>query len=80
MKPVAEMSDAERAQVRAWFRNWEELGPILENLRRETIRKAETAKAITAFDGAFETAVRDCPPRPFSGLVEQQELFKRARK
>jgi len=80
MKPVAQMSEAEKAQVRAWIRTWEEAGPVLEELRRKTIRHADTAKAIAAFDGAFETAVRDVPPKPESGLVEQQELFKLARK
>ena len=33
MKPVAEMTEPEKAQIRAWIRNWEELGPILEQLR-----------------------------------------------
>ncbi len=80
MKPVAEMSEAEKAQVRAWIRNWEEVGPILERLRWESIRKVETVKAIAAFDGAFETAVRDLPPKQYSGLVELQRLLRRARR
>ena len=78
MKPVADMTEGEKDQVRAWIRTWERVGPILEGLRRETIRTADTARAIAAFDGAFETALRDCPPQPYSGLVEQQALFKRA--
>jgi hypothetical protein len=80
MKPVAEMTETEKAQTRAWLRNWETLGPILEEVRRQSIRKAQTAAAIAAFDGAFETALRDLPPKPYSGLVEQQRLFKLARK
>lgn len=80
MKPVAEMTEAEKAQTRVWLRNWETLGPILEEVRRQSIRNAQTAAAIAAFDGAFETAVRDLPPKPYSGLVEQQRLFKLARK
>jgi hypothetical protein len=48
MKPVAEMTEAEKAQTRAWLRNWETLGPILEEVRRQSIRKAQTAAAIAA--------------------------------
>ena len=79
MKPVAKMTEAEKAQVRAWIRNWQETGPILERLRQESIRKVNTALALPAFDGAFETAIRDRPPKPQSGLIEQQALFKLAR-
>jgi len=80
MNDVQQMSEEEKAKVRAWLRNWREVGPILEKLRWESIRNAETAKAIAAFDGAFETAIRDTPSKPWSGLVEQQALFELARK
>jgi hypothetical protein len=80
MKAVADMTEAEKDQVRAWIRNWEKLGPILEDLRRQDIRQADTLRAIPAFDGAFESAVRDSPPKPWSGLIEQQRLFQKARK
>jgi hypothetical protein len=80
MKPVAEMTEAEKDQARAWIRNWEKTGPILEEMRRKSIRGANTLQAIAAFDGAFQTAVRDFPPKPWSGLIEQQRLFQLARK
>ncbi len=80
MKPVADMTEQEKAQVRAWIERWEKAGPILEELRRDSIRNAHTSRAIAAFDGAFETAIRDFPPQPSSGLVEQQALFGRARR
>jgi hypothetical protein len=80
MKPVAEMTEAEKEQVRAWIRNWEKTGPILEELRWKSIREADTLEAIAAFDGAFQTAVRDFPPKAWSGLIEQQRLFQMARK
>ena len=73
------MNDEERELTRKWLRNWEELGPILEELRREDIRNAVTARAMASFDGLFETAVRDFPANPHSGLIEQQRLFKRVR-
>jgi hypothetical protein len=80
MKTVAEMSDLEKAQTRAWIKNWQELGPILEGMRRDDIRHADTANSIPAFDGLFEGAIRDFPARLTSGLVEQQRCFRRAKR
>ena len=80
MKPVAEMTEAEKGQSRAWIRNWEETGPILERLRLESLRSVDTAAAIEAFDLAYRSARLHIPPRPASGLVEQQRWFKLARK
>ncbi len=79
MKLVSRMTD-EKTQIRAWIQRWKRVGPILEQLRWKSIRSADTAKAIPAFDGAFEAAIRDLPPKPYSGLIEQQALFRRARK
>jgi hypothetical protein len=77
MKPVAEMTEEEKAQVRAWIRNWQQIGPVLERLREQSIRQADTAAAIEAFDLAYKSARLHCPPRLSSGLVEQQRWFKR---
>ena len=77
MKTVAEMSEPEKAQVRAWVKNWRELGPILEAERSASVKRVNTAEAIAAFDLAYKSARRLCPPRPTSGLVEQQRWFKR---
>jgi hypothetical protein len=77
MKPVAEMTEAEKAQVRAWIRNWEELGPILERLRAESLRGVDTAAAIGSLDLAYKSARLHCPPRSWSGLVEQQRWFRK---
>ncbi len=77
MKPVAEMTEQEKAQTRAWIKNWQELGPILDGLRRESLKQVNTAEAIEAFDLAYKSARLHCAPRTSSGLVEQQRLFKR---
>jgi hypothetical protein len=77
MKPVAEMTEQEKAQTRAWIKNWQELGPILENERRKSIRRVNTAEAIAALDLAYRSARLHCPRRETSGLVEQQRWFKR---
>jgi hypothetical protein len=49
-------------------------------MRREDIRQADTARSIPAFDGLFEGAIRAFPPKPTSGLVEQQRWFGRAKR
>jgi hypothetical protein len=80
MKPVAEMTEAEKEQVRTWIRTWETTGPILERLRMESLRTVDTGAAIEAFDLAYKSARLHIAPRPTSGLVEQQRRFKLARK
>ena len=77
MKPVAEMTEQEKAQARAWIKNWAELGPILEAERRHSIRRVNTADAIASFELAYKSARLHCPSRQSSGLVEQQRWFKR---
>ena len=77
MKPVAEMTEQEKTQTRAWIENWRELGPILEEERRKSIRSVNTAVAIASFDLAYKSARLHCPSRGSSGLVEQQRWFQR---
>jgi hypothetical protein len=79
MKPVAAMTEQEKTQIKDWIRRWEKVGPILEGLRWDSIRNADTGRAIRAFEDAFETAIRDLPTRPHSGLVELQKLLRRDR-
>ncbi len=70
-----EMSDTDR--LRAWVRNWEVLGPKLEQMRREDIRRANTRDSIMLFDLAFKAALQNTPPRDSSGLVELQRLLRK---
>ena len=79
MKPVAEMTETEKDQIRAWIRTWEKTGPILERLKLQSLASVDTAAAIEAFDLAYKSARLHAPPRLTSGLVEQQRWFKRAR-
>lgn len=66
-------------QLRAWVRNWKALAPVLERERIASIRRADTAAAIEAFDLAYKSSRASARPRESSGLVEQQRWFKRAR-
>jgi hypothetical protein len=62
---------------RLWVQTWQKAGPVLDQLRRQEIRQADTAKAILQLDDAFRSALRERPPGPTSGLVEQQYWFAR---
>ena len=77
MKPVSEMTEEEKTQIRAWIRNWEAVGPVLEAERYKAICSVNTAEAIASLDLAYKSARLHCPSRESSGLVEQQRWFKR---
>jgi hypothetical protein len=69
------MSDTDR--LRAWVRNWQVVGPELEQMRREDIRRANTQDSIRLFDLAFKAALQHTPRRDTSGLVEFQRLIRK---
>jgi hypothetical protein len=60
---------------KTYARRWKELGPILDRLRDQEIRNANTAEAIQMFDTAFQIAQRDLPERTTCGLVEWQRAM-----
>lgn len=78
MKRAGKITSDEKARIKAWVEAWRRAGPELERLRRREIRRANTASAIAALSGPFESAMRQFPPRATSGLVEQQRRFRRA--
>jgi hypothetical protein len=73
------MDEREKQRVRQWVRNWEAAAPVLERLRDEAIRNADTSAVIKQLSDAFESARRHWPASTTSGLVEQQRWFARLR-
>jgi hypothetical protein len=69
--------ETERERQVRYVRRWKELGPALERLRDEEVRRADTAASIQSFTEAFRIALRELPPRETSGLVEWQAVAKR---
>lgn len=69
----------EKEMLARWVENWKEAGKELEKIRREEIRASSVQAAVLALTDAFESAIRLNPPKPTSGLVEQQKLFKKMR-
>jgi hypothetical protein len=67
---------------RAYVRRWVETGQILEQIRWRELRSLDAAAALAASDHLIEAAVRVPLPadrREWSGLVELQDLLRRAR-
>lgn len=73
------MTDEElHARMKAYAMGWKETGEILEQMRREQVRQADTARSMQLLAGMFDHAVLSRPPRAESGLVEQQRHFLKA--
>ncbi len=67
-----------RRRLKAYAMGWEQTGELLDEERRERVRQVETAEALSALRGLFDSAVRLHPASTTSGLVEQQAIFARA--
>jgi len=65
--------------MRRWVRNWEELGPKLEAIRRREIQEADNVRVLALLEDAFNHAIT-LPPRESSGIVEMQAWFAKLRK
>lgn len=68
-------SDQEKENMRRWVEAWKLAGPELERDRRKQIREADTKRDLKIFRGLASWALKQRPPLPTSGLVEQQRLF-----
>jgi hypothetical protein len=62
---------------RRWVRAWQRAAPELERLRRQELRQLDTYQAIALLCGPANYFEPPRAPRPTSGLVEQQRLFRR---
>jgi hypothetical protein len=76
MKPTApaEVSESDASR---WVNTWIAASPALEKVRSRDVREADTAAALRSFTGSVLNTVRTHPPAPTSGLVEQQQLFRK---
>ena len=66
------------ANARQWVKTWQEAGPRLEAIRRRELRELDTYTAIALLCGPADYRVPPRPPKPTSGLVEQQRVFRKA--
>ena len=69
------MTEVEKAAIKERIAAWKRAAPVLEAMRDEDIRNADTADAMRVFTGSATWAVLNRPALPTSGLVEQQRWF-----
>ncbi|HXH71103.1 MAG TPA: hypothetical protein VNI60_12300 [Pyrinomonadaceae bacterium] len=67
----------EKEKLRAWVDGWKETGKVLEELRRNKIKAANTITSIQVLDSAYRSAIRNRQTNPTSGLVEFHQLMNR---
>ena len=74
-----EMSDAE-ARTKLWIEAWKHAAPVLARDRLRQLRATSTPEALARLEGCFESVRLLRPPRPSSGLVQQQAWLHRKRR
>jgi hypothetical protein len=75
---LATWSPEQLAHGRAWVATWKRAGLALETVRREELRNIDAFAAIAMLCGPADYRVAPRAPKPTSGLIEQQRLFRRA--
>ena len=65
----------EKEMLKKRVRQWEDAAGTLRADRDDHTRRIETAAALRFFRGTVLAALPSHPPRPGSGLVEQQRWF-----
>lgn len=73
------MMENENERLRAWVQGWGKTGKVLQELRREKIKKSTTADSIQILDSAYRSAVRNRATMKTSGLVEFHRLMNKLR-
>ena len=71
------MTESEARLIRERIAAGQRAEPELERLRREQVRRTETARDLQAFAGLVHAALRAVPAPLTSGLVAQQMWFRR---
>lgn len=77
---LASWSPEQIALGREWVAAWKRAAPELERMRREDLRRLDAYTAIAWLCGAADYTVAPRAPKPTSGLIEQQRLFRAFRK
>jgi hypothetical protein len=73
------MNDQDTDLIKSRVLQWTKAETVLQEVRDNEIRLADTTRAMKIFSGAVLAALPKHPPRPWSGLVEQQKFFLKMR-
>ena len=75
---LADWTPEELALGQRWVETWRLAAVELERIRRKEIRELDTYKTIALLCGTADYTKPPYAPKPWSGLIEQQRLFKKA--
>jgi len=81
MNEVSALADWTPEQIalgKRWVETWQLAAVELEHIRRQEIRELDTFESIRRLCGSADYTRPPYAPKPWSGLVEQQRLFKKA--
>lgn len=74
---VALMNAMEEGQLKEYADRWKRVGPLLEAQREKDVQRSDTLGAFAFFAGMPLLNLKNFPPVPPSGLVEQQVWFQK---
>lgn len=66
-------------QLRQWVATWQKAGPALEAVRRSELRALADNRDLSNLDDLLQWALAHAQETTYSGLIEQQRIFKRLR-
>jgi hypothetical protein len=75
---LADWTPEQIAQGKRWVQAWKEAGEVMEQLRRDELRRFDAGRALEFLCGPADYRVPPRAPKPTSGLVEQQSWFMKA--
>ncbi|MEX1127675.1 MAG: hypothetical protein WD227_04300 [Vicinamibacterales bacterium] len=76
---LASWSPEQIALGRRWVQAWKSAGPELERIRRQELRTLDTYATIALLCGPANYREAPRAPKPTSGLIEQQRVFRKRR-
>lgn len=65
------------SDVKNWVETWQQANQALNEIKRLELRRFEYSRHRSIIDGLLQMAFINRVPRPGSGLVDQQEWFKK---
>lgn len=75
---LASWTPAQIALGKLWVNTWQRAAVQLERIKRKEIRTLDTYQSIKLLYGPRNYTRPPYAPKPWSSLVEQQRLFKKA--
>ena len=75
---LADWTPEQIALGKKYVQTWKRAAVELERIKRKEIRKLDTYQTISLLCGDADYTKPPYAPKPWSGLIEQQRLFKKA--